>query len=200
MTERRTKETDRLQDPLPLPETEVTPYSSATGTELAEIERALAELDLDDSNSILFFGTAAQTEVTEVADEMLEGVRNKDTGVAGQALNEMVSTLRGFSVESLDLNRKRGLLARLLGRARPVAKILQRYEEVRAQIDGISNRLDEHTSALMKDIVVLDRLYEKTLAYFHKLAVYIAAGDEALRRLDGDVLPAPRKPRAVATC
>ena len=190
MTELQTTETNRLQDPIPLPEAEVTPYSSATGTELAEIERALAELNLDDSNSILFFGTAAQAEVTEVADEMLEGVRNKDTGPAGQALNEMVSTLRGFSVEDLDPNQKRGLLARLLGRARPLAKILQRYEEVRAQIDAISNRLDEHTSTLMKDIVVLDRLYEKTLAYFHKLAVYIAAGEEASRRLEGDVLPA----------
>src|SRR5690606_19694607 len=190
MSERPTTKPHRLQDPLPLPETEVTPYSTATGTELAEIEQALAELDLTDSNSVLFFGTAAQTEVTEVADEMLEGVRNKDTGTAGQALNDMVSTLRGFSVEDLDPNRRRSLLARLLGRSRPVAKILQRYEEVRGQIDGISNRLDDHTSALMKDIVMLDRLYEKTLAYFHKLAVYIAAGDEALRRLDEDVLPA----------
>ena len=190
MTEPQKTETHRQPDPLPLPETEVTPYTAATGTALAEIEKALAELDLADSNSILFFGTSAQTEVTEVADAMLEGVRNKDTGLAGQALSEMVSTLRGFSAEDLDLNRKRGLLARLLGRARPVAKILQRYEAVRTQIDGISNRLDGHTSTLMKDIVVLDRLYEKTLAYFHKLAVYIAAGQEALRRLDEEVLPA----------
>jgi len=190
MTESPTADTARLQEQLPLPETEVTPYGSASGTALADIERALAELDLDDSNSILFFGTAAQTEVTEVADQMLEGVRNKDTGPAGQALNEMVSTLRGFSVEDLDPNRKRGLLARLLGKARPVAKVLQRYEEVRGQIDGISNRLDDHTSTLMKDILVLDRLYEKTLAYFHQLAVYIAAGEEALRRLDDEVLPA----------
>src|SRR5690606_14661217 len=120
MTEPRTTETHRLQDPLPEPEPEITPYSSATGRELAEIERALSELDLNDSNSILFFGTAAQTEVTEVADEMLEGVRNKDTGLAGQALSEMVSTLRGFSVKDLDLNQKRGLLARLLGKAKPV--------------------------------------------------------------------------------
>ncbi len=193
MTEHRTTEIDRLQDPLPVPENDVTRYASATGAERAEIEQALAELKLDDSNSILFFGTAAQTEVTEVADQMLEGVRNKDTGPAGQALNEMVSTLRGFSLQDLDPHRKRSLLARLLGRTRPIAKVLQRYEDVRAQIDGVSNRLDEHTSTLMKDIVVLDRLYEKTLAYFHKLAVYIAAGEEALRRLDEDVLPALAK-------
>jgi len=175
---------------LPLPDTAITTYQAATGTELANIERALAEIDLNDSNSILFFGTAAQGEVTMVADEMLEGVRNKDTGPAGQALNEMVTTLRGFPLEELDPKRKRGFLARLLGRARPIARILQQYEEVRGHIDAISNRLDDHTSALMKDIGMLDRLYDKTLAYFQTLAVYIAAGEEALRRLDEETLPA----------
>jgi uncharacterized protein YaaN involved in tellurite resistance len=166
---------------LPLPATGITAYRTATGTELAKIERALAEIDINDSNSILFFGTAAQGEVTTVADEMLEGVRNKDTGPAGQALSEMVTTLRGFPVEELDPNRKRGLLARLLGKARPI---------VRGHIDKISNRLDDHTSELMKDIGMLDRLYDKTLAYFHTLAVYIAAGEESLRRLDEVTLPA----------
>jgi len=175
---------------LPIPDTTVTAYGAATGTELAEIERALAQIKLDDSNSILFFGTAAQGEVTAVADEMLEGVRNKDTGPAGQALNDMIATLRGFSVEELDPNRKRGLFARLLGRAKPIARVLQQYEAARGQIDAISNRLDEHTSTLMKDIAMLDRLYERTLAYFHTLAVYIAAGEEALRRLDQETLPA----------
>jgi uncharacterized protein YaaN involved in tellurite resistance len=149
----------------------------------------MAEIDIADSNSILFFGTATQGEVTSVADEMLEGVRNKDTGPAGQALNEMVSTLRGFSLEELDPNRKPGLFARLLGRAKPITKVLQQYEQVRGQIDAISNRLDGHTSTLMKDIALLDRLYEKTLAYFRALALYIAAGEERLRRLDAETIP-----------
>ncbi|MDO9477024.1 MAG: toxic anion resistance protein, partial [Pseudohongiella sp.] len=85
---------------------------------------------------------------------------------------------------------KRGLLARLFGKARPIARILQQYEDVRGQIDKISNRLDDHTSALMKDIGMLDRLYDKTLSYFQTLAVYIAAGEESLRRLDEVTLPA----------
>jgi uncharacterized protein YaaN involved in tellurite resistance len=159
----------------------------------AEIEKAVGEIDLDDSNSILFFGTSAQSEVTSVADEMLEGVRNKDTGPAGQALNEMVSTLRGFALDDLDPNKKRGFFARLVGKAKPIAKVLQQYEQVRGQIDSISNRLDGHTSALMKDIGMLDRLYDKTLAYFHSLATYIAAGEEWLRRLDANQLPALQK-------
>ena len=172
-----------------LPAAEVTSFAAATGERRAEIERAMSELNLGDSNSVMFFGTSAQGAVTTVADEMLEGVRNKDSGPAGQALNEMVSTLRGFSLEEL-AGQKPGLLSRLLGRARPIAKVLQQYEEIRSQIDAISNRLDAHTSTLMRDISLLDRLYDKTLGYFHALAVYIAAGEEHLRRLDTETIPA----------
>jgi uncharacterized protein YaaN involved in tellurite resistance len=178
------------ENPLEIPETELVAYQAATGKRRAESERALTEIDLADSNSILFFGTGAQSEVTAVADEMLEGVRNKDTGPAGQALGEMVAALRGFSPKELDPNRRRSLIGRLLGSARPIAKVLQRYEAVRGQIDALSNRLDAHTSALMKDIGMLDRLYDQTIDYFHRLAVYIAAGEEALRRLDAETLPA----------
>lgn len=190
MSETRTeKATTGIPPTAPLPTAEVTSYTAASPEVRTEIERAMKEIDISDSNSILFFGTAAQSEVTSVADEMLEGVRNKDTGPAGQALNEMVSTLRGFAVDDLDPNKKRGLIARLFGKAKPIAKVLQQYEQVRSQIDAISNRLDGHTSTLMKDIGMLDRLYGKTLDYFRLLAVYIAAGEEQLRRLDGETLP-----------
>ncbi|HZM96033.1 MAG TPA: toxic anion resistance protein [Vicinamibacterales bacterium] len=173
-----------------LPAKEIQSYDAEPPEHRADIDRVLSELDINDSNTILFFGTNAQEEVTSVADEMLEGVRNKETGAAGQTLNEMVSTLRGFSAQELDPNRKSGVMSRLLGRARPLAKVLQQYEQVRSQIDAISNRLDAHTSTLMKDIGMLDRLYERTLDYFRRLEIYIAAGDERLRRLDTQELPA----------
>jgi uncharacterized protein YaaN involved in tellurite resistance len=172
-----------------LPAKEIQSYDTAPPEHRAEIDRVLSELDINDSKTVLFFGTNAQEEVTSVADEMLEGVRNKDTGAAGQTLNEMVSTLRGFSAQELDPNRKSGVMSRLLGRARPLAKVLQQYEQVRSQIDAISNRLDAHTSTLMKDIGMLDRLYERTVDYFRRLEIYIAAGDERLRRLDTQELP-----------
>lgn len=173
-----------------LPDPEIPSYESAPPELRAEIERVLGELDVNDSNAILFFGTRAQENVTSVADEMLEGVRNKDTGAAGQTLNEMVSTLRGFSAQEIDPKRKAGVVSRLLGRSRPIARLLQQYEQVRSQIDAIGNRLDKHTSTLMKDIGLLDRLYERTLDYFRRLEIYIAAGDERLRRLDTVELPA----------
>ena len=176
----------------PLPAPEVVGYAAAPAERRAAIEQAMAEIEIDDSNSILFFGTAAQDDVTTVADEMLEGVRNKDTGAAGAALNDMVTTLRGLPLADLD-TKKPGLFARMFGSARPIAKVLQQYEQVRSQVDAISNRLDAHTSTLMKDIGVLDRLYEKTLEHFEQLEVYVAAGEERLRQLDTETLPALAK-------
>jgi len=193
MSETMTTALADVKPTAPLPASAIVEYAEASGADRTEIDRAIAEVDLEDSNSILFFGSSAQTEVTTVADEMLEGVRNKDTGTAGAALNEMVSTLRGFSLDDLDPGKKPGFFARLFGSTKPVAKVLQQYEQVRSQIDAISNRLDRHTSDLMRDIGILDRLYDKTLDYYHTLSVYIAAGDEWLRRFDTETLPALSK-------
>ena len=193
MTTTTTTVASALTPTAPLPARDIPGYAAASPERRAEIEQAIAEIEIDDSNSILFFGTAAQDVVTTVADEMLEGVRNKDAGAAGAALNEMVTTLRGMPVAELDPAKKPGLLKRMFRSARPIAKVLQKYEHVRSQVDAISNRLDAHTSTLMKDIGVLDRLYEKTLEYFARLEVYIAAGEERLRQLDTETLPALTK-------
>ena len=117
-----------------LPADEPVRYDTAPAERRAEIDRAMAEIDLDDSASVLFFGSAAQESVTGVADEMLEGVRNKDTGAAGQTLNEMVATLRGLSIADLEPERKPGLLTRLFRGVAPIARKLQEYERVRSQV------------------------------------------------------------------
>src|SRR5262245_64601983 len=151
MTETNLTAASTLTPTAPLPAPEVVQYNAAPAERRAEIDQALAEIAIDDSTSVLFFGTAAQESVTSVADEMLEGVRNKDTAEAGRALNDLVMTLRGLPVAELDPKQKPGLLGRLFGGITPVAKMLQQYEHVRGQVDGISNRLDAHTGKLMKD-------------------------------------------------
>jgi len=160
---------------------------SLTSAELAPL---LAELDLGDSHSILFFGSRAQEELTTVSDRMLEKVRTKDLGPAGSALNDMVLTLRGFDVGELDPNRKPGWLDRLLGKGRDAAKLLQQYEAVRDQIDQITDQLEQHKTTLLIDIESLDRLYAANLEYFRVLEQYIAAGEAKLREIDAEVIPA----------
>ncbi|MDV7401935.1 toxic anion resistance protein, partial [Arthrospira platensis SPKY1] len=100
----------------------------------------------------------------------------------------MVSVLRGFDIDELDPNKKPGFFARLLGKAKPLAKIVQQYELVRNQIDDISNALERHKTQLLTDIASLDRLYTANLDYFHTLELYIQAGEEKLRQVDTEEL------------
>lgn len=165
-------------------------YAEAPKDEQEKIGMLMQEIDINDSNSIIFFGSKAQEQLTTISDQMLENVRNKDLGAAGGVLNEMVATLRGFDIDDLDPSKKPGFFARLFGRAKPLVRILQQYESVRKQIDTITNRLEEHKTTLLTDITTLDRLYTANLEYYHNLELYIAAGDEKLRQLDQEVIPA----------
>jgi uncharacterized protein YaaN involved in tellurite resistance len=163
--------------------------AEANAADQGQVETLLAELDLTDSQSVLFFGSKAQQQLTTVSDQMLEGVRNKDVGPAGEALNDMVTALRGFDVERLDPNRKPGFFDRLFGKGKPVVQFLQEYEEVRTHIDRITDDLERHKTRLLHDVTALDRLYEANLEYFRALELYIAAGEKRIGELDDQVIP-----------
>lgn len=158
--------------------------------QVAEAVRArMTEIDMADSGSIIGFGSRAQAELQEISQAMLADVRNKDVGPAGDSLREIVSTIRGFSVDELDPNRKRTWWDRLTGKAAPVAQFMARYDTVQGQIDKITDSLLGHEHQLLKDIKSLDKLYEKTLAFYDELALYIAAGTEKLAELDSKTIP-----------
>ncbi len=154
-----------------------------------KIGQLMAEINMADTKSILFFGSKAQEQLTVISDKMLEGVKNKDAGPVGSDLNAMVATIRGFDIDELNPNQKPGFFSRLLGQAKPVVKFLQQYEEVRKQIDGITDKLELHKTSLLTDITSLDKLYAANLDYFHTLETYIAAGEERLKQLDDRTIP-----------
>ncbi|MBK8816825.1 MAG: toxic anion resistance protein [Methylococcaceae bacterium] len=159
----------------------------------AQVKELAREIDIADSKTILFFGSKAQEQLTTISDKMLEGVKNKDLGTAGNDLNSMVAVIRGFDIDGLDPNKKPGFLEKLLGKSKPVAKFVQQYEEVRKQIDSITDRLEIHKNTLLTDITALDRLYTANLDYFHALESYIKAGDEKLKELDDLTIPEKAK-------
>ncbi len=158
-----------------------------------EIKRRMAEIDMDDTQSIVSFGSAAQAELQEISQSMLADVRNKDVGPAGDSLRSIVTTIRGFSVSELDVRRDRSWWEKLLGRAAPFAKFTAKFEEVQSQIDRITDNLLSHEHTLLKDIKSLDVLYEKTLQFYDELALYIAAGEAKLAELDTTTIPAKEK-------
>ena len=175
---------------LPEPKTELVPLAQADATTSAEIQKRMAEIDLTDTGSIVAFGSSAQGELQQISQSMLAGVRNKDVGPAGDSLRSMVAAIRGFSVSELDVGRKRSWWEKLLGRATPMAKFTARFEEVQGQIDRITDDLLKHEHVLLKDIESLDQLYDKTLAFYDELALYIAAGEAKLAELDATTIPA----------
>jgi uncharacterized protein YaaN involved in tellurite resistance len=172
------------------PAADLVPLPEADAPTAEQINRRLAEIDMQDTNSIVTFGSSAQAELQTISQAMLEGVKNKDVGPAGDSLREIVGTIRGFSVDELDPNRKQSWWERLFGRAKPIHDFIAKYDQVQDQIDRITDNLLKHEHTLMKDIKSLDKLYEKTLDFYDELALYIAAGTEKLRLIDEVDIPA----------
>jgi uncharacterized protein YaaN involved in tellurite resistance len=181
---------------LPEPGTALITLETAAAPQADAIRQRMAEVGLSNTQSIISFGSAAQAELQVISQDMLAGVKNKDVGPAGDALRQIVTTIRGFSSEELDLSRDRSWWDKLTGQAAPLAKFVARYEEVQGQIDRITENLLQHEHALLKDIKSLDLLYEKTLAFYDELALYIAAGEAKLAEADTTTIPA--KEAAVA--
>lgn len=155
-----------------------------------QIRQAMAELDLTDTNSILFFGAKAQQQLAGISEQMLEKVRTKDIGPAGDLLNSMVQRLKELDVPNVQPGEKPGLLSRLFGVKSEIEKFIDRYDDVKTQIETITDDLERHKTVLLTDVVSLDKLYGANLEYFRTLEVYIAAGRAKLKELDEQVIPA----------
>jgi uncharacterized protein YaaN involved in tellurite resistance len=181
-----------LAEPAP----DITSMAEADAPLAEMIRKRMDELDLGDTGSVIGFGSRAQAGLQEISQSMLADVRNKDVGPAGDSLREIVTTLRGFSVSELDVRRKRSWWEWLTGKMAPAAQFAARFETVQGQIDRITDNLLGHEHRLLKDIRSLDLLYDRTLEFYDELALYIAAGEEKLRLLDAEEIPA--KERAVA--
>jgi len=183
---------------LPEPKGELITLEAADAPTSAEITRRMAELNMNDTKSIIAFGSSAQAELQEISQSMLQGVRNKDVGPAGDSLREIVTTIRGFNVSELDVRRKQSWWEKLLGRAAPAAKFAARFETVQGQIDKVTDDLLRHEHVLLKDIESLDVLYQKTLNFYDELGLYITAGEQKLKEMDEQVIPAKEAEVAAA--
>jgi len=168
---------------------DVIKYEDATIKEQTKIELLAKEINIHDSHSVIFFGSRAQEQINSVSDSMLEGVRNKDLGSSGDSLNSLVTAIKGFDVEALNPNVKQGFFSKLFGFASPAVKFLGKYDEVRGQVEKITDDLEQHKTQLLTDITALDRLYDVNFDYFNDLEMYIAAGVYKLKLLDNEIIP-----------
>ena len=183
------EESAALVEVLPDPVADIVPYDAANAEEKAAIDQRVSELDMSDTQTIIKFGSAAQQELTALSDQMLDGVRNKDLGPAGDALRNMVGTIRGFDTSELDPNAKKSWWQRIFGGGAQIHDFIAKYEGVRGQIDTVTDELLEHETVLLKDVKFLDKLYERSLEFYNELGLYIAAGEKKLEHLDTVEIP-----------
>jgi len=160
-----------------------------TKEEETKLQEALKEIDINDRNSVIYFGSKAQEKLDEISNRMLEGVKNKDTGKSGELLNEMVATIKGFDIDEFNPNKQLSWWQKLFGFTKPLVNFVQKYDEVKDQIDEISDNLEKHKAKLQKDVVSLDKLYEANLDYFRQLELYIKAGEMKLKELEEKIIP-----------
>lgn len=146
------------------------------------------QLNLDDSTSVISWGTGAQKKVGQINAQMLEGVRSKDAGEIGASLTSMVTQMRGLDFGKV--SEKQGFFGKLLGKITPLAEFIQSFETISGQVEAVANKLESHKVELLKSIKSLDILYVSTLDYFHELGNYVTAGEEILKELDEVSIPA----------
>lgn len=171
--------------------TALVPIDLDDPTNQAMVDKYMSELDMTDTNSIIFFGSKAQQELTTVSTTMLDGVRNKDVGPAGDALTNMISALKGFDARSLDPNKKPNWFLRLFGMGQDnFVRFKSKFETVQGQVDQIELDLEKHKTVMLTDIEKLDKLYDANLDYFHDLELWIEAGEKKLKMLDETDIPA----------
>ena len=168
---------------------ELVAYQDIDAVEKEQVDTIIDEIDMSDQGSIIFFGSKAQEQMSTISERMLEGVRNKDLGGASNSLNDMMVAIKGFDVDELNPNQKPSFFAKLFGKAKPIARFLSEYTDIKQQINAITDKMEGQKTQLLTDIISLDKLYEANLEYFHKLELYITAGEEKLMRLDETDIP-----------
>ncbi|MBP3041240.1 toxic anion resistance protein [Bacillaceae bacterium Marseille-Q3522] len=154
----------------------------------------LAEkIDPSNHQSMILYGTQAQTKLLDFSHSMLEHVQKKDIGEIGEILSDLMKKLENVNPDELSPEKK-NLFSRIFGKIQSsVQEVLSKYQKTGAQIDRITVKLDHCKRALLSDISILDQLYDKNKDYFHALNIYIAAGEIKVEELRTITIPELKK-------
>jgi uncharacterized protein YaaN involved in tellurite resistance len=158
--------------------------------DLARVAEIKAQVDVTDAQGVLGYGLPAQSRIANFADTLLGDVRNRDAGAGGEALNDLLKKVREIDVDALNEGASKGRIP-IFGRfANTFDRFAARYQKVATSIERIIDALERSRMALLKDMTVLDKMYELNLDYLKQLDVYIAAGEQVLDELFRVRIPA----------
>lgn len=141
-------------------------------------------IEFTDSQAVLQYGVGAQTNISDFSDTILSEVRSKDTGYVGEILSDLVVNINDMKVG--DLSSDPGMFKKL---KRKIKRFIAQFDKTSVQIEKILNRLEEARMTLLKDVTMLDSLYEKNQEYLAELDIFIAAGQIKLQEVKATLLP-----------
>lgn len=162
--------------------------SMLTEQEKKAVDDFAKKIDITDTNLVLNYGVAAQKSVATFSENALSSVRNKDLGEVGETLSNLVVEVKGFGQEE-----KKGF-AGLFHKQKDKLELMRaQYGKAETSVNRIVSELEKHQVTLMKDIAMLDQMYELNLKYYKELTMYIIAGKKRLAEVRTGELEELRK-------
>ena len=146
-----------------------------TEEEKKQVDAFVEQIQLEDSTSILQYGAGTQKKMSDFSEGTLEKVRSKDLGEIGDLLNGVVVELKGFDEEE-----EKGFLGIFKKGGNKIQTMKAKYAKAETNVNNIVKALESHEVQLMKDIALLDKMYEVNLTYYKELAMYVLAGKQKL--------------------
>lgn len=143
-----------------------------------------AQIDITDTQKVLCYGAGSQKKIADFSENALNNVRTKDMGEIGQMLTEVVGELRNFEEEE-----EKGFFGIFKRSSNRLSSLKAKYDKAETNINKIVKVLENHQVTLLKDVAMLDKMYELNLNYFKELSMYILAGKKKLAQARSEELP-----------
>lgn len=155
---------------------EIMDESVLSQEERSIVDNFVSQIDLNNTNGILQYGAGAQKKMADFSEKTLENVRSKDLGEVGDLLAGVVTELHAFDAAE----EEKGPFSFFKRSSNKLAAMKAKYEKAEVNVNKICDTLEGHQRQLLKDIAVLDQMYQQNLAYFKELTMYIMAGKKKL--------------------
>ena len=161
-------------------------FERLSPAEQAAVRDFAGQIDVTNSEQILNYGSAAQKNIADFSGAALGKVRTKDMGESGEELSNLVIQLQGLD---FDESEKKGFLGFFKKQRQSIAALKAQYDQAEDNVDKITAELEKHEVTLMKDIAMMDKMYEKNQQYYKELTMYILAGKLKCKELRETELP-----------
>ena len=160
-----------------------------TPEELKMVEDFSKKIDITNSRAVMTYGVGTQKKMADFSEKTLESVKTKDMGEVGDMVTGLVTQLKNFDVDE----NEKGIKGFFKKKGNQMQEMKTKYTNVEKNVTAISNELEKHQVTLLKDVELLDRMYELNLNYYKELSMYILAGKKKLREVRENELPVLQK-------